>query len=107
MNGLEFVPYEVLNGAPCPICKITHYKFTGIARQRSNVQRHPGIEETIPARILGWALECGCLLSVADWEWTVAFGKPTHWLRRAESTTNPLPQGLMIGDHGTQHNTFS
>lgn len=84
MNGLEFVPYEVLNGAACPICGKTHYRFTGIARSRRDIQHAPNIEETIPASIIGWVLECGCVLSVADWTWVVEYGASTRWLTHTE-----------------------
>ncbi len=107
MNGLEFVPYEMDNAAPCPLCGFAHNRFTGIMRAREDTQRHPRIYETIPPRILGWALECGCLLSVAEWEWVVAHGAPTRWVRKPTPMDKPLPQGVIIGDHGTQHNTFT
>lgn len=84
VNGLEFVCYVAPDAVACPLCGFAHVVFTGIGRRGSTVEHAPLIEETIPARILGWALQCGCLLSVAEWEWVSTASVPMRWVRKAD-----------------------
>lgn len=89
MSGLELVPYELDNAAPCPLCGFAHNRFTGIYRAGETIMHHPRISETVPARILGWALECGCLLPSAVWEWVAAAGVPMRWVRKSPANAEP------------------